>query len=189
MIVGISTSSPQVGVALFATDGEPLGCRVALAQRNASELALTFIDELLADRSQLTGIVVDVGPGGFTGVKIGVTIAKAFALAQPLQLWSVSTFDLISLEAVAVVSYKRGALIARTPGQAPRVVEGPPKGAVGYGEGLELQTYPDPASAFDARAHWVESTAVDLVPAYFVEPSISVPKRAFPAHPGASGTQ
>jgi len=50
--------------------------------RNESEIMLSWIDEIVGKKlSDLQGIIVCVGPGSYTGVRVGVTIANSMALA------------------------------------------------------------------------------------------------------------
>ena len=43
---------------------------------------LSWIDEVIgADFSDLRGIIVCVGPGSYTGVRVGVTVANSMALS------------------------------------------------------------------------------------------------------------
>jgi tRNA threonylcarbamoyladenosine biosynthesis protein TsaB len=72
-----------------------LGDRSALSQR-----IIGLIDETLkqAGRNvhQLNGIAVSLGPGSWTGLRIGVTTAKVFAQALGVPLVGVPTFDAVA---------------------------------------------------------------------------------------------
>ena len=58
------------------------------------------IDALLTDadtdRSALSGVVVDLGPGSFTGVRIGVTCAKTLAFALGIPVAGASSLDVLA---------------------------------------------------------------------------------------------
>ncbi len=55
-----------------------------------------------ASPADLGALAVGIGPGGYTGVKVGVATAKAMALALDLPLAGVPTLDLLAAHAPAV---------------------------------------------------------------------------------------
>jgi tRNA threonylcarbamoyladenosine biosynthesis protein TsaB len=58
-------------------DGEEFECE---ARMNTSQRLLSFIDELLLKKGKtardITDIKVNIGPGSFTGLRVGVTVAN-----------------------------------------------------------------------------------------------------------------
>jgi tRNA threonylcarbamoyladenosine biosynthesis protein TsaB len=100
MVLGIETSTAVCSVGLARrssqrSDGQP-ETLLLLAERSIveshihSEKLLTLIQELCDEQniklSQLDGIAVSIGPGSFTGLRIGLSTAKGlcFALERPL---------------------------------------------------------------------------------------------------------
>ena len=86
-ILGIETSSPRGSVALL--DGEKAICCLEHDRENAhGESMLPLVEQALASagwlRSQLDRIAVGVGPGSFTGLRVG--IALALGLGEGLQI-------------------------------------------------------------------------------------------------------
>jgi tRNA threonylcarbamoyladenosine biosynthesis protein TsaB len=88
-----------------------------LAGKTFSERLISTISEMVADAgvqlSQLVGIVIVHGPGSFTGVRIGVSAAKALAEALSLPVIAVSRLELLARQAldanaVAVLDAGRG---------------------------------------------------------------------------------
>jgi tRNA threonylcarbamoyladenosine biosynthesis protein TsaB len=76
--------------------------RLDPARRSAQTLA-PAIAELLAGQQvapqQVNLVAVAVGPGSFTGLRVGVTTAKTFAYAVGAQVMGVSTLEVIGLQA------------------------------------------------------------------------------------------
>jgi tRNA threonylcarbamoyladenosine biosynthesis protein TsaB len=77
------------------------------ARRHARDLAPT-VDRLLKEEGlsprELTGVMVSVGPGGYTGLRVGVMSAKALAFATGCRLVAVPTFHAIAEQVPAETS-------------------------------------------------------------------------------------
>lgn len=131
--------------------------------------------------------LADLGPGSFTGTRVGVTLAKSLAFAVGGSAAGASSFDLICLESPVVIPSRRGEYFVRAPGEAPyRAHELPPRPYVGYAPEFAKDdlTYPH-ASQFQVLLRdLVPASPELLVPAYLVEPSISVPKKPYGANVG-----
>lgn len=83
MILTIRTDKPEAEVGLFSEEGGQLRYHKWQADRQlAKTLLATINDELSAADSNwenLTGIVVFEGPGSFTGLRIGITVANTLS--------------------------------------------------------------------------------------------------------------
>ena len=83
-------TATSAATAALVRDGQVLGERVSRAVR-----VLEDADELFresgAARTELTGIVVGTGPGSFTGLRMGIAVARGLALALELPVAGVST--------------------------------------------------------------------------------------------------
>jgi len=123
-----------------------------------------------------SGFVADVGPGGFTGVRVGVTLAKTLAFALGVEAAGVSSFDLISCSGTAVVPGRRGQFLVREAGSAVRVLDELPGGEfAGYGEGVSEASYPD-AGRMPVVAVGALGAPERLLPEYVLPPSVTLPR-------------
>lgn len=64
--------------------------------KSSSEYLLDAIKEVSED-SNIRNIVVANGPGSFTGVRIGVTVAKTLAYLKSISIFTVSTLEEIAI--------------------------------------------------------------------------------------------
>ncbi len=99
LILNIETSTEVCSVAL-ARDGVVMHSRENLTGQNHAMLVTVFIDELLKESDlsmeQLDAVAVSGGPGSYTGLRIGVSVAKGICYASRLPLIAIT-----SLEAMA----------------------------------------------------------------------------------------
>lgn len=90
MLLAIETATDRASVALGVSGRGPVEENVAGARRHAAEL-LPMIQRLLlragASLDDVTGIVLSDGPGSFTGLRVGASVAKALVQARSLSLW------------------------------------------------------------------------------------------------------
>lgn len=98
-ILAIETATEVSSVALFE-DGRLVGLRENHANRTHARLVTVMIDRLLQDLEwtprDLSAVCVAKGPGSYTGLRVGVSVAKGLCMALDIPLLSVS-----SLEALA----------------------------------------------------------------------------------------
>lgn len=98
-LLAMDTATTSMSVALLE-DGKVRKEISSLAERNHSIYLVTTVQDALAELGwspkELDGLAVGRGPGSYTGVRIGVTVAKTMAWALRLPVAGVS-----SLEAMA----------------------------------------------------------------------------------------
>lgn len=90
MLLAIETATDRASVALDVPGADPLEENVAGARRHAAAL-LPMIQSLLrragVSLDDVTGVVLSDGPGSFTGLRVGASVAKALVHARSLPLW------------------------------------------------------------------------------------------------------
>ncbi len=96
LVMGIETSTMQGGVALLSEQGL-LSEYLLNVKATHTERLLPSIDRVLRDAGitlgQVEGLAVAVGPGSFTGLRIGLSTAKGLAVAADKALVGVSTLE------------------------------------------------------------------------------------------------
>jgi tRNA threonylcarbamoyladenosine biosynthesis protein TsaB len=100
-VLGIETSGDLASLAL----ADAGGIRAELAFRHELQLSRllaprieTLLEMAGLEVSDLEGIAVSCGPGSFTGLRIGVTAAKALAYGRGIPAAGVSTLEVIALD-------------------------------------------------------------------------------------------
>jgi tRNA threonylcarbamoyl adenosine modification protein YeaZ len=180
LILAFDTAT-TTATAAVVRDGEPL----AEAAVPTREL-YAALDGILDDPSELDAIAVGIGPGSFTGVRMGVAAARGIALALDIPLAGVSTLDAVAAGAegaIPVVDARRREVFALIDGE-PRVLapgELPAATLVGDGalryrrqleeKGAEIPPDDDPRHLPRARFHAVlarDFGAPDLVEPVYV---------------------
>jgi tRNA threonylcarbamoyladenosine biosynthesis protein TsaB len=123
VILGIDTATPSTAVAVWTPeraverrDDPPPGDRPTHAGR-----LLALVEEVLeGDWAGVERIAVGVGPGGFTGLRIGIATARALAQARDLPLVGVSSLAALAAPherpVVALIDARRGEVFAASPG-------------------------------------------------------------------------
>lgn len=98
-ILAIDTSSAWCSVALSVDNNEPLFWHDPVSA-GASQLLLPWIEEMLiqADISlhDLDAIAIGVGPGAFTGIRLGLAVAQGLAISSQLPVLPVASLDAIA---------------------------------------------------------------------------------------------
>lgn len=78
MILCIKTDTPVAELYIYEA-GAKLREDIWRADRNLARDLLGHVEALVEDWKKLEGIVVFEGPGSFTGLRIGITVANALA--------------------------------------------------------------------------------------------------------------
>jgi len=95
MLLVIDSATAACSVALLGADGELVGAAHEVVQRGHAERLLPMIEILLAGRRP-DAILVDCGPGSFTGVRVGLAAAQGLAIGWGVQVVGYSSMALIA---------------------------------------------------------------------------------------------
>jgi tRNA threonylcarbamoyladenosine biosynthesis protein TsaB len=120
LILGIESATVQVGCAIGGHEGVLASAHSSRGKRHAENLTPTIDFVRRQARVSLTEIsvvAVDLGPGLFTGLRVGVASAKALAHALRVPMIGVSSLDLLAFPVrfsprliVAAIDARRGEL-------------------------------------------------------------------------------
>jgi tRNA threonylcarbamoyladenosine biosynthesis protein TsaB len=184
MLILAFDTATDVATSALVADGKVLGER---ASRAVS--LLEDVDALLrqagARTRDVAALAVGIGPGSFTGVRVGLATARGLALALDVPVAGVSTLDALAAGAPGAVpvvdARRREVFVLRGEPRvlAPHELELPPgsvcvgSGAVRYRsvlEGLGAEIPPDDDERHLPRARFHAELARDFGPAEAVEP-------------------
>jgi tRNA threonylcarbamoyladenosine biosynthesis protein TsaB len=135
LILGIETSTTQVGCAIGGHEGILAYTAANRGQRHAEQLVPSIEFTCRAARVELADIgavAVGLGPGLFTGLRVGIATAKAIALALRVPMIGIPSLDLLAFRVrftnrliVVAADARRGELFHATyrpsPGGVQRV--------------------------------------------------------------------
>jgi tRNA threonylcarbamoyladenosine biosynthesis protein TsaB len=107
VILSIDTSTPCSSVALTAgtrKNGEVLAMLSLTGKVSHSRRLLSAVEWIMRDSgigwSEIAGIGISLGPGSFTGLRIGMATAKGLAAASGTVLFGVCTLDSLAAKCV-----------------------------------------------------------------------------------------
>lgn len=137
LILGIETATQNVSVALGGHEGVLALLEVSRGRRHA-EMLVPAIEVVCRQADvevhELGAVAVDIGPGLFTGMRVGIATAKAMAQALRLPMIGISSLDLLAFPLrhsdrtlAAVIDARKGevfyAFYRPVPGGVQRVTE------------------------------------------------------------------
>ncbi|MFF7071334.1 tRNA (adenosine(37)-N6)-threonylcarbamoyltransferase complex dimerization subunit type 1 TsaB [Streptomyces pseudovenezuelae] len=208
LLLALDTATPAVTVALHDGRDVVASFRQVDARRHG-ELLLPAVDRVLSDAGvkldAVTGIVVGIGPGPYTGLRVGLMTADTFGLALGIPVHGVCTLDGLAHEAdvegpfVVATDARRKEVYWATysdprtrvsepavdrPADIAEQVEGLP--AVGAGALLYPDTFPDAREPEHVSAASLAALAAERIeagqdlpaprPLYLRRPDAQVPK-------------
>jgi tRNA threonylcarbamoyladenosine biosynthesis protein TsaB len=137
IVLGIETATQQVGCSIGGVEGSLASFHAAHGRRHAETLvpAIEFVCSSIGmSLREISVIAVDVGPGLFTGLRVGIATAKSMAQALRVPMIGLSSLDLLAHKVrfthkliVPVIDAKRGEVFSayyrHVPGGIQRVTD------------------------------------------------------------------
>lgn len=115
LILGLDTATPAVTVALH-DGGQPLAQNVTVDAHRHAELLTPAISRVIEDagvtRADLTAIAVGVGPGPFTGLRVGLVTARVLGAALGIPVYGVCSLDVIAADVEPEPGSESGFIVA-----------------------------------------------------------------------------
>ena len=137
LILGIDTATERVSVSIGGHEGV-LGLFEVTRRRRHAETLVPAVEFLLRQADieieEISVVAVDVGPGLFTGMRVGLAAAKSFAQALRIPMIGISSLDLLAFPnrltdrvVVPVIDARKGevfwAMYRPVPGGVQKVAE------------------------------------------------------------------
>ncbi len=98
-ILGIDTSSVDLGIGLFH-NSEPVACYSRFIRNSHAEHIAHAVEMLLkmnnVDSKEINHVAVSIGPGSFTGLRIGISFVKGFCFARNIAILPVSSLEILA---------------------------------------------------------------------------------------------
>ena len=106
MLLAFDTATPLVTVALLdPASGEVVVERVSQRPMKHAEQLAPLVDDVMAAagivRQDLTALAVGIGPGPFTGLRVGLVTARTLAFVLDIPVYGVCSLDVLAVEAAA----------------------------------------------------------------------------------------
>jgi len=99
LIIGIDTATMQVSVAVGGHEGVLASTQSSRGRQHAEVLTPSIefaCKQARIELSEISVVAVDLGPGLFTGLRVGVAAAKAMAYALDVPMIGVPSLDLLA---------------------------------------------------------------------------------------------
>jgi tRNA threonylcarbamoyladenosine biosynthesis protein TsaB len=103
VLLAFDTATPQVTVALHDGDRVVAEYSATESMRHGEMLApgiAEVLDRAGAISQDITAVAVGVGPGPFTGLRVGLVTARTMAFALEIPVYGVCSLDILAAEAV-----------------------------------------------------------------------------------------
>ena len=98
MLLAIDTSTRNAGIALADAGGRVISCRSWHSAVNHTAELMPAVAQTLTAAAltvhDLAGIAIALGPGGFSALRVGMSVAKGLAIASGRPLVGIGTLDL-----------------------------------------------------------------------------------------------
>ena len=211
VLLAFDTASPQVSVAVLDDAGDVVAELLSGETMRHGELLAPLVEQALAQagatRLDVTAVAVGVGPGPFTGLRVGLVTARTLGFVLDVPVYGVCSLDVLALEAVDTGAVAEAFVVAsdarrkevylaaydgdgaRTSGPAvdrPDVVATPAP-VVGEGAVLYPEAFPRRVGPVRPSAGWLGRAVVeervellDPEPLYLRRPDAEIPRAPKP---------
>jgi len=109
-ILAIDTSTAWCSVALSLDDDVPI-FRHELVAAGASQLLLPWVEEVLSEANVklagLDAIAIGIGPGAFTGIRLGVAVVQGLAVSNALPVLPIVSLDAVAAQLSHTYSFEQ----------------------------------------------------------------------------------
>jgi len=208
VLLAFDTATPFVTVAL-EDEGRLLCERRSEQRMKHGEQLAPLIEAVLAEagivRQDLTAIAVGIGPGPFTGLRVGLVTARTLAFVLEIPVYGVCSLDAVALEAargddpvgrefVVATDARRKEVYLATYDADGRRLDGPDvvrpaeaatdRPVAGEGGALYPEAFPGPRGPLLPRAAWL-ARAVSAELAELHDPEPMYLRRPDAVAPGA----
>lgn len=155
LVLGLETSTARSSVALVDTERVVASASLGVPRRHGEFLApaISFcLEQSGIEVDGIHGVAVGIGPGLYTGLRVGLATAQSFAAARQLPVVGLSGLDVLAFRArhtrraiCAVIDARRGELFWAFYRAAPGGVQRDSEPAVGRIDQLtaELEAHGD----------------------------------------------
>lgn len=112
-ILCIETST-QVCSAAICIGGVPTDRRISIGETNHAKLLPRYVDELLGELTRkglrIEAVALSAGPGSYTGLRIGTSLAKGLCYGLQVPLLPIDTLQILCASAAAHAHIEDGLL-------------------------------------------------------------------------------
>jgi tRNA threonylcarbamoyladenosine biosynthesis protein TsaB len=101
-ILGLETSTSQSSVAIVDQERVVASASLGVPRRHGEFVAPAIrfcLDQAGITAERITGVAVGLGPGLFTGLRVGIATAQTFAAARELPVVGMSSLDVLAFQA------------------------------------------------------------------------------------------
>ncbi len=100
LIIGLDTTSQSGSVSLI-NENKILGeCLFNVGPRHSENVVSSLewlLDTLNIEKREIEAVAVSIGPGSFTSIRVGVTIAKSLAYSMKIKIVGVSSLEVLAM--------------------------------------------------------------------------------------------
>lgn len=101
MILGIDTATKIGALGLYSLERGVIGELNIHLERGHARMINQYLDflfkEVRVKPEEIKGLAVGLGPGSFTGTRVGITVVRIWSLLYQIPIWGLSTLSTLAL--------------------------------------------------------------------------------------------